>query len=892
MSPVKHYCRKIFGKNKKSHYFFPAFIAFMVSMIFLPQMIFASAPSAQNLYDDGSEGGGLPHHYFAEAALSVKYDYILIIDESGSMKRNDPAGARKDAAKLFTFLSETLNPGNRVMVAGFGEKTNIYLPLTEIQGNEKAISSAIGQIQSNQDLTDMKGALTDIRSILESRKEKNKTVVIFLTDGSLTLADIPSEEEEAGKPKRDKTIREEEDDSGRAAPDTTDESAESNNSTVNQTAENEYKDSTTENLPYLDQYKADLKELCYKYRSDGIVIYPIAFTNEADISILDEIASITRGVCYKAEEARDLSFSFIEILKSITSRFIKIIKTTEDPVLSGEIEIGKYVKEMVAISLENNLSSIPKVELNSPSGEKPDYDSIIDEGVFRIVKVKSPDEGNWKYSISGDAVFVYEMVFSGILQPAYPLYLWGAPILLQTDLSGLIESGYQDSINDFRVSAAVKGPDGTETEGISLADNGKEPDVKSQDGIFSGIFSETGKKGFYKISFNINNEPTGSSASRNITVEMIELPVKITYMEPAGNFYITGKPLTVEVSMEKEPSYNGAFDINNYKLTFNATGPDNVEAKDMVLLDNGSASDKKAGDGIYSASFLNTAKEGKYYLEFFIRDAAEMTIPAFTGKKVEFEIKTVPPLDIEIKNNLFTGEPASLTASFEDLSKGIFKYVLKAPDGSAKEGILYDDGNAANNDSSSNDGTYSALISGLDLLGKYVVSVEAVYNPGVSDMPVSAEAEFSKEFQVKQTGQAVEFDKDSKTAAGGFTINSQSENLVMLSVDMASFDKDLLDNKIIKSVKISSSPALKSKTESQVSLDFELADKIRGGQYRVSVPVVIDDLTGASVEFDIRVQESFPPYLLGIVIGASVIGAAAIFLFVYFLYIRPKKRGY
>ena len=59
-----------------------------------------------------------------ESAVSddvLSYDYVLVIDESGSMKRNDSANRRIDAAKLFVYLAETMNPGSRVLVSGFGE---------------------------------------------------------------------------------------------------------------------------------------------------------------------------------------------------------------------------------------------------------------------------------------------------------------------------------------------------------------------------------------------------------------------------------------------------------------------------------------------------------------------------------------------------------------------------------------------------------------------------------------------------------------------------------------------------------------------------------------------------------------------------------------------------
>ena len=131
------------------------------------------------------------HALNEDSSDSEKYDYVLVIDESGSMRTNDPSNMRVDAARLFIYLNEMLSKGNRVLLAGFGEKTNIYLPLTEISGNEDAINAAVKMIQSNQQYTDMKGALADIKKVLGQRIDKQKTAVIFLTDGALTIDDIP-----------------------------------------------------------------------------------------------------------------------------------------------------------------------------------------------------------------------------------------------------------------------------------------------------------------------------------------------------------------------------------------------------------------------------------------------------------------------------------------------------------------------------------------------------------------------------------------------------------------------------------------------------------------------------------------------------------------------------
>jgi len=108
------------------------------------------------------------------------FDFVLIIDESGSMKQNDLENKRIDAAKLFVELNEILTKGNRVSVIGFGKQTNIYIEPTEIGKNKTEIMEAISSIKSNQALTDMKLALEDVKAMLDERVKRNRTIIIFL----------------------------------------------------------------------------------------------------------------------------------------------------------------------------------------------------------------------------------------------------------------------------------------------------------------------------------------------------------------------------------------------------------------------------------------------------------------------------------------------------------------------------------------------------------------------------------------------------------------------------------------------------------------------------------------------------------------------------------------
>lgn len=291
------------------------------------------------------------HIYSSEASPAGPeiYDLVLLIDESGSMRKNDPTNMRIEAAKLFVDLINMLGKDSRVSIVGFGEETNIYIPLTDISENEDEIKSSINSIKSNQTLTDMKGALTDVRDMLNDREKKNKTAVIFLTDGKLDINDIPlpASQEKASKsggdkpdtPVQDENLEidknfninaqeKQESQAGQEGPayissvEPLEEEDDQGGPRDREEGERTEIEDWMED--YLEKYKAELVNLSYLYGDEGNQIYPIAFTDEANIELLEKIALGAFSSTWKAETASDIRDIFLEIFEHITSGFIAI----------------------------------------------------------------------------------------------------------------------------------------------------------------------------------------------------------------------------------------------------------------------------------------------------------------------------------------------------------------------------------------------------------------------------------------------------------------------------------------------------------------------------------------------------------------------------------------
>ncbi len=776
------------------------------------------------------------------------YDYIIVIDESGSMKNNDPANLRVDAAKLFVYLSEILNKGNRVLIAGFGEKTNIYLPITEISGNEEKISKAIDEIKSDQKITDMKGALAEIKNILDGRPEKRKTAVIFLTDGALTINDIPPQS--AGE-NADKTGHEK---PGRIkdGENIQNENPGSITSSEEGTGKNpSSSDSGNENITksqkqYLEEYKKELLDLCYSYKRDNISIYPIAFTKEAEVELLDQMASITYGASWKAETASEIRNIFIEILKHITSRFIKIEDQKDSSPIIGQVELGDYVKEFVVLALKNKMGANLSVKVLSPSGKEPDYDTVINESAFKIVKISKPQSGKWSYEIKGDAVFIYDIMDSNILEPGDSIYLTNSQIPLKIELGGSTDPQTVIKPKDFKISCKLEDPLGNKKNDIQLLDDGKGFDDKADDGIFSGNLEKVSQQGNYNIEFDILNTLTGAEALKKINFEVIKLPVEPVVLEPKNSVYLFNIKIPVKV-MLKQIEEQEYIDYNEYQIFFNIKYPDGRVAEDLLLQNNGVGDDEKSNDNIFSSSINKPTQEGNYSLEFFIQHIPTMTAPANAGQKIDFKVSKTSEIEINIGNNLIVGTPAIINANFADYSKGDFKYKLVKPDSKTIEGELKDDGSAESSDVKKDDGIYSAILEDLDQLGEYKIIIESIYTgksvsgesvssessnpqPGESNSTennnlLKAESKFNKDFKFEGIPEKIKFDSSSKLQELSFKVISSSNSDSEITID-----QQKLSNEFLKSAEVEdSNKIIKANSENEIKVRLELKEDLKQG---------------------------------------------------------------
>jgi pSer/pThr/pTyr-binding forkhead associated (FHA) protein/Mg-chelatase subunit ChlD len=178
----------------------------------------------------------------------VPKDIVLVLDNSGSMKKNDPQFL---ASQAVTEFIDNLDPATHVAVMIFDTDVRVAMPLTEINDSTReGILESLKQINYKGQYTNSPDAIE--RAIYELKnngRPEAKKAIIFMTDGIV--------------------------DTGNAARD-------------------------QEKVKWLKE------DLAGSAADADIAIYGIAFTDAADFQLIQSLAQRTHGEYYRALKPEDL----------------------------------------------------------------------------------------------------------------------------------------------------------------------------------------------------------------------------------------------------------------------------------------------------------------------------------------------------------------------------------------------------------------------------------------------------------------------------------------------------------------------------------------------------------------------------------------------------------
>lgn len=245
----------------------------------------------------------------ARAVSGADVDLFFVIDNSGSMRKNDPNFMTPQTVR--TFL-QRLSPTTHVGMVMFDQKARLLEPLgpvSDAQANQRLMQSLEGIDYSGKFTDSAAGIERALYELKTSGRPASQRCMIFLTDG---IVDTGNERKDA----------------------------------------------------QLTQWlKNDLAVEC---RDQGVRIFGIAFTENADFVLIQALSQRTGGAYYRAFNPEDIAAVLDQIQSQLVPTPVLLTPTEPDQIQLKAIQPPAPLSSPVAIDKSDALEPAPETREPSP----------------------------------------------------------------------------------------------------------------------------------------------------------------------------------------------------------------------------------------------------------------------------------------------------------------------------------------------------------------------------------------------------------------------------------------------------------------------------------------------------------------------------------------------
>ncbi|MBI2379260.1 MAG: VWA domain-containing protein [Gammaproteobacteria bacterium] len=259
----------------------------------------------------------------------------MLIDVSGSMKKNDPHNLRIPALRLLTQLLP--KAGNKTGVWTFAEKVNMLIPWKPVDKawQEKA-DTAAGQIHSRGLFTNIPAAIETASFAWEQPDLQTKRSIILLTDGMLDIAKEPEKNAAARRKLLD------------------------------------------EALPRL--------------KATGARIHTIALSREADAEVLSKLSGATDGWFQSVDDAEALQRAFLKIFEQAANR-------DSLPLNDNRFKVDAQIEEFTLLVFRKPGSAAAQLISPSGKSHDVEHLAEgmrwHRDASYDLITVEKPEQGEW-----------------------------------------------------------------------------------------------------------------------------------------------------------------------------------------------------------------------------------------------------------------------------------------------------------------------------------------------------------------------------------------------------------------------------------------------------------------------------------------------------------------
>lgn len=259
---------------------------------------------------------------------------VLVFDNSGSMRKNDPHRLAQAAAMLYVQLAKK---GDEIGLVVFGDRARVAVPLTPFSSARMRLSHPLAGLRLDAATTDIGAALETALRTLGPPKAGASDVVVLLTDGRVDL----------GRG-RQEALR-------------------------------------TELVRIRTSVAA-------RYRARGVPLYAIAFTEEADRVLLEELAGQTHGSFRFITSARDLHRAFSQMFAMASS-------ASSLPVREGQVVVDDSIRQTSLVLSKSseapNAVLAPDEEVLRGSSRRHGV-KWKTSGAYDLIELTKPQTGPWQ----------------------------------------------------------------------------------------------------------------------------------------------------------------------------------------------------------------------------------------------------------------------------------------------------------------------------------------------------------------------------------------------------------------------------------------------------------------------------------------------------------------
>ena len=418
-------------------------------------------------------------------------DIRVLIDVSGSMKKNDPKNLRKPALRLLVGL---LPKNSRSGVWTFAQYANMQVKAGKVNERWRALARVeSSKIHSRGLYTNIEAVLK--RATLDWKKHdyRYRRNLILLTDG---MVDVSK------NAKKNAASRE-----------------------------------------------RILKKILPQLKQAGVMIHTIALSKNADNELMQTLSRATDGGFIQVDSADQLEKMFLRLFEKttdidsvpITENKFKVDKNIRDyTVLIFRAPGDK--KPAAVISPSNKRYSYKKHPKSIVWHHEKNYD---------LVTVSNPESGEWKLDTSIDPdnrVMVVTNLKLKVGKLPNNLVL-GDEMVVRARLlqdSKTITDKKLLQLTRFTVQSNLGDK---EIAPIQLLDNGKNKDAFANDGVYSGSIGHYTERGTYELSIAVSGETFNRSIKHLLDVPGGPAKIKETFDKTTGKFRLN---VLIEPSMLKQ----------------------------------------------------------------------------------------------------------------------------------------------------------------------------------------------------------------------------------------------------------------------------------------------------------------------------------------------------